>query len=190
MSERWPPVEVAPDETRCTATTWRGMSHRPYGPGGYNRCARVAGHDGDHVDQWGNVRSDAWVRRHEDAATRSMAALGQASAEAAQAADAMADAIRTPARCNLDAYCFRPLGHFGGCTPSPTPVRRDDQREASANHNVAPVGAALAEQLETSLRAAGFDVTVTYEGGVSTIRGWPTHRHPASGADEERSGGA
>ena len=28
-------------------------------------------------------------------------------------------AAMEPKRCNLDAYCFRPLGHFGACTPEP-----------------------------------------------------------------------
>lgn len=34
-------------------------------------------------------------------------------------------------RCNKDAYCFRPMGHFGGCTPEPTPVSTEGEPDAS-----------------------------------------------------------
>jgi hypothetical protein len=45
-----------------------------------------------------------------------------------------------------------------------------DVRDAMADHEVEPVGQAIAEQLERSLRAEGFDVTVTFEGDAAVLR--------------------
>jgi hypothetical protein len=48
-------ARYAPDG-QCTASSWGGQSHRPYGPGGYNRCTIDADppHD-QHTDDFGNV---------------------------------------------------------------------------------------------------------------------------------------
>lgn len=44
------------------------------------------------------------------------------------------------------------------------------ERDALFEGEVAPAGAAIAEQLERSLRADGFDVRVTFEDGASVLR--------------------
>jgi hypothetical protein len=41
--------------TQCAASSWRGKSHKPYGPGGgYNRCTRTGDH-AEHLDGFGNT---------------------------------------------------------------------------------------------------------------------------------------
>ena len=40
---------------QCAASSWRGKSHKPYGPGGgYNRCTRAGDH-AEHLDGFGNT---------------------------------------------------------------------------------------------------------------------------------------
>lgn len=40
---------------RCAASSWRGKSHKPYGPGGgCNRCTRT-GYHAEHLDGFGNA---------------------------------------------------------------------------------------------------------------------------------------
>ena len=49
---------------RCEATTWKyGTAPGEFGPGGFNRCEKAAGHDGAHRDEWGlEFRLDPWRR--------------------------------------------------------------------------------------------------------------------------------
>lgn len=43
-------------EDQCDANSYRASSKKnPYGPGGFNRCTRPAGHTGNHQDSFGNV---------------------------------------------------------------------------------------------------------------------------------------
>jgi hypothetical protein len=41
------------EDGRCTASSWGGASHKPYGPGGYNRCVIDGAHE-VHRDDFGN----------------------------------------------------------------------------------------------------------------------------------------
>lgn len=54
------------DLPRCPASSWRGKPHRPYGPGGFNRCVKDDDNHTLHEDSFGNVfRSEPFkVMRH------------------------------------------------------------------------------------------------------------------------------
>ncbi len=39
----------------CEASSWRGASHQPYGPGGFNRCVLEDDGHTEHRDDFGNV---------------------------------------------------------------------------------------------------------------------------------------
>jgi hypothetical protein len=43
------------DESRCTASSWGGKSHQPYGPQGMNRCTKNVLPVHEHADEFGNV---------------------------------------------------------------------------------------------------------------------------------------
>ena len=53
-SFRWPEDPVLAGDDTCTASSWGGQGHKPYGPGGYNRCV-VKGPHTEHTDDFGNV---------------------------------------------------------------------------------------------------------------------------------------
>lgn len=46
--------QIPPDDEECTASSWGGYSHKPYGPGGWNQCLLRGDHD-EHRDGFGNV---------------------------------------------------------------------------------------------------------------------------------------
>lgn len=53
------------EDEQCTSSSWRGKSHRPYGPAGFNRCIRRGFHE-EHKDDFGNVWTvEGKILRHE-----------------------------------------------------------------------------------------------------------------------------
>jgi hypothetical protein len=55
--------ESTASEEQCRATSWKGTSHRPYGPGGFNRCQRKGSHP-VHVDDFGNIFRYDFDKQH------------------------------------------------------------------------------------------------------------------------------